>query len=283
MQRKIVWIAVTACIVAVAAIGWAYWPAQSTDPGLDAMEGSLKKQESLKSGNSPKDEDKGSLDNQKDPTDPEPAQKSSHVDDEDSELPNDSLVDRHRRASERGVSSANFQQYTQYDLETLRQLANQGDVTAINLYGRKMMRKNPDKAFEVLTRGAKLGSGDTPLAMAEAHDFYAKDTQGFEPPKNQRDWETRKHEVRQLGWLLFALKRGSASAAVRVSVFMRETELSGEDVKQACEFARSKYKDLESERINETLGEYNDTPIKLEDADRIRNADPCPNGLGFDF
>jgi len=165
-----------------------------------------------------------------------------------------------RWARERGLEVTE-DDYDSYSLETIKALAKQGDIRALDILAESIRENdgNLEKAENIYIESAARGSLN---AVDEIISIKYKKINSFNDSDAER---AKKNAVEALAWIQIGKRRGQLDIAPdRLRNFDHYTQqlgipLSLEDYKEADSLARQIYEDLQAKRNRLALGEFDNS------------------------
>ncbi|MDH3646991.1 MAG: hypothetical protein OER80_09480 [Gammaproteobacteria bacterium] len=163
------------------------------------------------------------------------------------------------------------QPYDQYDNETLKGLADNGDKWAQQILAKRISRTNPAEAIELYRKAAVRGSV---YAMSEMANLYLRisdkrrevefksDELALEQVYAMRDAPVAP-EVAGYAWTAVAEMAGTEPMFGNIASSQFSRKLSDEQKTEGCEIARSMYEEVTTQRESLGLGDFDRTPPPL--------------------
>ncbi len=163
------------------------------------------------------------------------------------------------------------QPYEQYDDETLRGLANNGDMWASQILAKRIAKTDPAGAIELYRQAAMRGSI---YAMSELAGLYSKIADSrrevefkAEPGALEQIYAMRdapvSPEVSGYAWTMVADMAGTEPMFGNIAASQLSRRLNDEQLEEACTIARGMYDELRAQRETQGLGDFNRTPPPL--------------------
>lgn len=185
------------------------------------------------------------------------------------------------------------QPYEQYDDETLRGLADNGDMWASQILADRIATTNPAEATELYRRAATRGSVYAMHEMAALYqrisdkrrevDFKTSDL-ALEQVYAMRDAPVAP-EVAGFAWTVVAEMAGSEPMFGSLASSQLQQRMNDDQIAEACSMAQELYGDLRSQRSSLGLGDFDRSPPPLVYTDPTRKP-PCgdqPGRPGLDL
>lgn len=160
------------------------------------------------------------------------------------------------------------QPYEQYDNETLRGLADNGDMWAQQMLAKRISRSNPAEAIELYREAAIRGSV---YAMSEMANLFARISDkrrevefksqdlALEQVYAMRDAPVAP-EVSGYAWTAVAAMAGTEPMFGNIAAAQLSRQLSDEQKEEACSIASGMYDEISQRRQSLGLGDYDRKP-----------------------
>lgn len=154
--------------------------------------------------------------------------------------------------------------YLAFDDETLRRLADTGDPLAQTWMAMKMTQSDPVAAMELYRQAGIRGSSFALLQIAQIERRLANETPTTkENPQGDEPDDTAGHLAQAVAWGMVALARGDHVAISFLEDLGPRDNLSSAELEIACKKFNQYYSDLEQDRIQLGLNEFENTPSPL--------------------
>jgi len=151
------------------------------------------------------------------------------------------------------------QDYGKLSDTELERLGESGDIAALQYLASRFVIKDPRRAIQNFEHAAALGSTYALLSLASL----------WEPQKEidsdlQLDGKDVSPDIAALSYALVGELRGSNSTVTKIQSIIEGAGLSDEQIQTACQNAIRKYDELERQRINLGLSQFDNSPAPMD-------------------